>query len=134
MATVSSAGNLQPIARRLLLVDAGFEAVAAVLLSGLVGRAHWWLNVEKSVTLSGAIVFAVVAIGLAAASFAKATDERFLRGLAFANIGGGLAIWVAAGLKWSQFEPGGHWLVAFIADGCLLLGVLQVLVLRRVAD
>lgn len=124
-------GALSPLVKRLLLADAGFELVVALLLSGLVGDAHFWLNVARGVTVTGALVFAVVGIVLAAAAFFPGMNEGFVRALAFANVAGGLAIWLAAALKWSEFEPGGHWLVAFVADGCLALGALEWLALRR---
>ena len=99
---------LTPLVRRIVLADAGFELVVAVLLSGLVGDAHFWLNVAQGITLTGAIVFATVGLGLGLAVFHPRTDDGFVRVLAFANVAGGLAIWLAAALKWSQFEPGGH--------------------------
>lgn len=122
---------LSPLVRRILLADAGFELVVAVLLSGLVGDAHFWLNVAQGITVTGAVVFAFVGVGLGIAAFHPRTDDAFVRIVAFANVAGGLAIWLAAALKWSQFEPGGHWLVAFVADGCLALGALEWLALRR---
>ena len=134
MRFLSPEAGIDPLSRRVLLADAAFEAIVAVLLSGLVGRAHWWLNVERPVTLVGAIVFAVVAVLIAGAAFHPGTNERFVRALAFANLTGGLAIWVAAMLKWSQFEPEGHWLVAFVADGCLVFAALEFLTTRRAAS
>ncbi len=122
---------LTPLMRRIVLADAVFEFVVAVSLSGVVGNAYFWLNVDHGITVAGAVVFAAVGAGLAAAAFFPKTNQGFLQVLAFANIAGGLAIWLAAALKWSQFEPGGHWLVAFVADGCLALGVLEWLALRR---
>ncbi len=125
--------NQQPtqLVRLILIADAAFELLVAVLLSGIVGNAHFWLNVAREITVTGAIVFAVIGVGLGFAAFSPRTDARFVQALAFANVAGGLAIWLAAALKWSQFEPGGHWLVAFVADGCLALGALQWLALRR---
>ena len=134
MRSLSPNAGIDPLSRRILLVDAAFETVVAVLLSGLVGRAHWWLNVERPVTLIGAGVFAVAAVVLAVAAFHPATNERFVRAIAFANLTSGLAIWIAAILKWSQFEDGGHWLVSFVADGCLVLAALQFLAIRRPAS
>ena len=122
---------LTPLMRRIVLADAAFEFVVAVSLSGLIGNAHFWLNVDQGITVIGAVVFAVVGAGLLAAALMPRTNQGFLQILAFVNIAGGLAIWLAAALKWSQFEPGGHWLVAFVADGCLGLGVLEWVALRR---
>ncbi len=123
--------GVDPLMKRLLLADAGFEVLVAILLSGLVGRAHFWLNVERPITLVGALVFALVGIALAAVALSGRASEQFVRILAFANAAGGAAIWLAAALKWSQFEPGGHWLVAFVANGCLVLAALEYLALRR---
>lgn len=122
---------LTPLMRRIVFADGAFEFVVALLLSGLVGNAHFWLNVDQGITVIGAVVFAAVGAGLVAAAFLPRANQGFLQVLAFANIAGGLAIWLAAALQWSQFEPGGHWLVAFVADGCLVLGALEWLALRR---
>lgn len=122
---------LTPLLKRILLADAGFELVVALILSGLAGDAHFWLNVAQEITVTGAVVFAIVGVALGVAAFHPRTNDGFVRVLAFANVAGGLAIWAAAALKWSQFEPGGHWLVAFVADGCLALGALEWLALRR---
>lgn len=126
--------GVDPLMKRLLLADAGFEVLVAILLSGLVGRAHFWLNVERPITLVGALVFALVGIALAAVALSGRASEQFVRILAFANAAGGAAIWLAAALEWSQFEPGGHWLVAFVANGCLVLAALEYLALRRSAS
>jgi hypothetical protein len=123
--------NTALLAKRVLIADASFEAAVALVLSGVFGRAHWWLNVDRSITLAGAVVFAVVAVGLGFIAFRPVISEQFIRILATANLAGGAAIWGAALLKWSRFEPGGHWLVAFVADGCLCLGALELLLLRR---
>ncbi len=128
-----SGSRLNPLLRRILIVDAGFEFVVAAVLAGVIGRAHWWLNVERSVVVSGAGLLAVAGVILTVAAFHRHTSERFVRSVAFANVVGSLAIWAAAAMNWSQFEPGGHWLVAFVADGCLVLGALELIVLRRPA-
>lgn len=131
MFLTSSDSKLSPLVRRLLLVDAVFEFVIAAVLAGVIGRAHFWLNVDRSVVLTAAALLAVVGVVLAVAAFHRAATNSFVQNVAFANIVGGLAIWAAAGLNWSQFEPGGHWLVAFIADGCIVLGVLELIALRK---
>lgn len=122
---------LSPLLRRIVLADAAFEFIAALLISGLVGKAHFWLNVAQGVTVTGAVAFALLGAGLAGAAIYRGTTEGFVRVLAFANVASGAAIWLAALARWSQFEPEGQWLVAFVADGCLALGALQWLALRR---
>ena len=102
-----------------------------MLFSGLIGRAHFWLNVAQGITVTGAGAFALLGAGLAGAAIYRGTTESFVRVLAFANVASGTAIWLAALARWSQFEPEGQWLVAFVADGCLALGALQWLALRR---
>lgn len=133
MFLTSSDSKLSPLLRRLLLVDAAFEFVVAAMLSGVLGRPHFWLNVDRSVVLTGAALLAVVGVILAVSAFHRAATNGFVQNVAFANLVSGAAIWAAAALNWSQFEPGGHWLVAFIADGCIVLGALQLLALRKPA-
>lgn len=124
---------LSPVARRLLFADAAFEVFVALALSGALGRAHWWLNVERPVTMVAAFVFLAAALVLLGAGLNRATPQSVLRPLAFANLAAGAAIWVGAIITWSRFEPEGHWLVGAVADGFLALGLLEYLALRREA-
>jgi len=123
--------GLSPLLRRILVADAAFEVVVALLLSGVVGSPAFWLNVTSGIIAVAAVVFAGVGVVLLGAAFYRRTTESFVRTLAFANVAGGAAIWLVAALRWSQFESEGHWVVAFIANGCLALGALEYLALRQ---
>jgi hypothetical protein len=124
---------LSPVARRLLFADAAFEGFVALALSGALGRAHWWLNVERPVTIIAACVFLAAAAILLGAGLSRATPQSVLRPLAFGNLAAGAAIWVGAVITWSRFEPEGRWLIGAIADGFLALGLLEYLAIRREA-
>ena len=126
--------RMTPLVRKLLWADAAVEAAIALVLLGIVGRPHWWLNVEREVTVLGAAVFAVAAIAIAVAAWHRRTSAQFVEYLAFANIAGGVAVWIAAIARWSDFEPEGRWLIAAGADAFLLLGVLELVALRKRAE
>ena len=70
---------LSPLLRRIVLADAAFEFVAALLFSGLIGRAHFWLNVAQGITVTGAGAFALLGAGLAGAAIYRGTTEGFVR-------------------------------------------------------
>lgn len=126
--------RMTPLVRKLLWADAGVEAVVAFVLVGIVGRPHWWLNVEREVTLAGAVVFAVAAVAIAVAAWHRRTSAQFVEYVAFGNVVGGLAVWLGAILRWDQFEPEGRWLIAAAADAFLVLGALELVALRKRAD
>ncbi len=123
--------QISDLVRRLLYLDAAIEFLFAVALTGLIGRVHFWLNVERPATLAGAVVFAVAGVAVLGLAIWRATPESAVRALATANVGGGVAVWVAALLNWSRFESEGQWLVIFAADLFIALGVLQLLALRK---
>jgi hypothetical protein len=123
--------RVTPLVRRLLWADALIEAVIALVLAGLIGRAHWWLNVDRTVTLAGAALFAIAALVIAFAARDRRTSPEFVQYLGFANVAGGLALWVGAILRWDHFEDEGHWLIAAGADAFILIGILQLVALRK---
>jgi hypothetical protein len=128
----SEPAALPSIARKLLAADAAFEALAGVLLLGIVGRPARWLDLPEGVLLVAASVFFVAAIALAAAAVSRTTTATFVRQLAWANIGGGLLLWVWIAFSWGQFEPEGKSLAILGADCFLLIGILEWLSVRRV--
>jgi|GEM_PF-2524957 len=122
---------ISPLTRKLLWADAAIEAVIAAVLLGVVGRPHWWLNVDRTVTLTGAAVFAVAAVAIGLAAWNRRTSAEFVQYLAFANIVGGLAVWAIAILRWDRFEDEGRSLVGAGADAFILIGIMELVALRR---
>ena len=130
----SEPAALPSIARKLLAADAAFEAVAGVLLLGIVGRPARGLDLPEGVLLVAASVFFVAAIALAAAAVSRSTTATFVRQLAWANIAGGLLLWVWIAFNWGQFEPEGTSLAILGADCFLLLGILEWLSVRKLGS
>ena len=126
-----SRSSLSPLIRKILWADAAVETVVALVLTGVLGRVHWWLNVERPVTLIAAAIFLTAAIAVGFAARYPKTSPEFVRYLAFANIAGGAALWLGAMLNWDRFEPEGAWLIAATADAFVVLGLLELFGLRR---
>lgn len=122
--------NLTPLLRKVLWADAAVELVVAILLTGVAGRVHWWLNVERPVTLIAAAIFAAAAAAVAWLAWSPKTPSAWVRYLAFANIAGGAALWLGAMLNWDRFESEGAWLIAAVADAFIVLGLLELFALR----
>jgi hypothetical protein len=119
------------LVRQLLIVDAAIEAVLGIILLGVVGRPHFWLNVDRAVTIWAGVVFLLAAVIIAVAAGSRRTSAEFVQYLAFANVVGGLAIWVGTVLRWDRFEDEGLWLIAASADAFILIGVLELIALRK---
>ena len=133
METHLSRESLTSLTRKVLWADAAVELVVALVLTGAVGRVHWWLNVERPVTLIAAVVFFAAAFAVAWMAWSQKTAPALVRYLAFANIAGGAALWLGAMLNWDRFESEGAWLIAAIADAFVVVGLLELFALRQQA-
>lgn len=123
--------QLSPVLRRLLLADAALELLIALVLTGVAGRVHWWLNVERPVTLAAAGLFAIAAAAVGWLAVSRRASYEVVQYIAFANLIGGVAVWAGLVLDWDRFEPEGLWLVAASANAFLIFGVLGAVALRR---
>lgn len=128
-----SRDRLTPLLRKVLWADAAVELGIALMLTGMLGRVHWWLNVDQPVTLIAAGVFAVAAVAVAWMAWYPKTSPEWVRYVAFANIAGGAALWLGAMLNWDRFESEGAWLIAAVADAFVVLGLLELFALRQQA-
>ena len=123
--------KLSALTRKILWADAAVELVVAFVLTGAVGRVHWWLNVERPVTFVAAAVFIAAAIAVGWMAWSEKTSPAAVRYLAFANIAGGAALWLGTILNWDRFESEGAWLIAAVADAFVVLGLLELFALRQ---
>ena len=123
--------ELTPLLRRILWADAAVELALAIVLTGVVGRVHWWLNVERPVTVIAAAVFGAAAALVALMAWSRRTSPELVQYVAFANVVGGLAVWLGTVLNWDRFEPEGLWLIAAAANAFIILGALELIALRR---
>lgn len=123
--------TLSPLIRKVLWADAAVELIVAIVLTGAVGRVHWWLNVERPVTLTAAAVFLAAGVAVGWLAWSASTSPALVRYLAFANIAGGAALWLGAMLNWDRFESEGAWLIAAVADAFVVIGLLELFALRQ---
>jgi len=120
-----------PILRPILWVDAAVELVVGVFLLGLVGSPHEWLDVSRSASVVASIVFLVAALAVGFLALRVESSLAYVRYLAYANIVGGVVVWLALLIRWGEFDSEGRWLASAVADMFILLGVLELLALRR---
>ncbi|HEX6030837.1 MAG TPA: hypothetical protein VFY90_05345 [Tepidiformaceae bacterium] len=117
--------------RSALLLDAAFELVGAAMMVVAGGTFADLLNVNRIVLWIAAGVFLAAGIGIAAAVNADFESRELVWSLAVANIAGGVVLWVLLGVAWGHFEAGGRWLLGAVADMFILVGVLEIVALRR---
>jgi drug/metabolite transporter (DMT)-like permease len=128
--TPSSSAHTAQTLRHVLRADAALELAVGVCLIAGARRASRWFDLPEEAALAAGIVFAATAVIIFALSRAVLNEQR-LRGLAFANIGGGVLAWVAATFFWGRFEPEGRWILALVADSTILVGLAEWLAARR---
>ena len=119
-----------PSIRTLLLVDALFEFAVAAALLGFAGTLGDWLGVGTPICVVGGVIFAAAGVALAAMWRSYDPDPAAVQALAFANIAGGVAGWLAFAIAWSFFEPGGRAVLGTASDVFIALGVVELLALR----
>lgn len=117
--------------RRVLWADAAVELVVAVALVGLTTSIDTWFGIEAPIARAGGAIFVAAAAALAIMAIAERTPATLVRIVAWTNIAGGAIAWLALLGSWSSVSPEGRWLAAAVADAFILLGVLELVVLRR---
>lgn len=116
--------------KRVIRLDIAFEFAIGLALLAAFRPVAGWLNVRESFILAGGAVFVVT--GALIWSLTRGPiAERRVRALALANIAGGFAGWLVLVATWPRFEGEGRWLLGFVADSTILLGVAELLLLRR---
>jgi hypothetical protein len=118
--------------RPLLIVDASFELICALLLAGAAGAMSRWLGIETFVAYVLAAVFLAAALGVGYIARVRRPAATVARGIAIANVAGGVAGWALMTLLWGSFDPPGRALLGSASDVFLALGVLELIALRRV--
>lgn len=130
MAVTTSRG-IAPVVRKVLWADASLELLMAVALAGFAWPMHAWLVVSEIATRGLAIGFAGVAVALAVAAISRRTSFGFVRVLAWANIAGGVGLWLLLFGAWGHFPAEGRWILAAAGDSFIAIGVLELVALRR---
>lgn len=117
--------------RTAVLLDAAFEFVVAVALVLAGGALADAFNVDRIVMWIAAGVFLAAALAIGGPVFTAHESRDFVGILAIANIVGGVALWALLGVFWGHFEPGGRWALVAVADMFILIGILEIVALRR---
>ena len=113
----------------ILWADAALELVGAAALLLWRDELRAWLGLGAA-TLPLAALFVV---GAPAVALLIVTGSRreLVRALALGNLGAGLAGWAFFLVTWSSLEAEGRWIGPAASDTFLVLGVLELLALRR---
>ena len=116
--------------RRLLWLDIAFELAAGAALLAAFRPIAGWLDIREALVLAGGLVFIAAGALIWLLSKDPVAAGR-VRALAFANVVGALAGWFVLMAGWTHFQGEGRWVLGFAADSMLLIGVAELLVLRR---
>lgn len=123
-------GSRLPSLRALLVADALFELVVGAALLAPGSPAGRWLGSSGLATGLGA-VFVAAAAGIALLARPPRPNAGAVRALAVANVAGGALLWALVILAWTHLPPLARAASGAVADGCLVLGILELLALRR---
>ncbi|MGH2625733.1 MAG: hypothetical protein ACRDHY_03675 [Anaerolineales bacterium] len=117
--------------RLALYADAAFELFVAIVLAASASTWADLFNVDQAVIwgVAGVFLLAALAVGFIAAM--QIESRELVYGLAAANIVGGLALWAAWLFLRDDLDPGARWAAAAVADTFILVGLLEIFVLRR---
>ncbi len=119
-----------PSLRTLLVTDALFELVVGAALLAPGSPAGRWIGSPGLAAVLGAI-FLAAAAGIALLARRPLPNPAAVRALAVANVAGGVVLWALLVVAWASLPPVARAASGAVADGCLLLGVLELLSLRR---
>ncbi|MEX0782571.1 MAG: hypothetical protein WD557_07975 [Dehalococcoidia bacterium] len=117
--------------RLALYADAAFELIVAVLLA--VWASTWadLFNVDEAIIWLAALVFLMAALGVGLIAVLQVEVRELVYSLAGANIAGGVVLWAFFAILRDDFDPGAQWAIAAVADSFILIGLLEILALRR---
>lgn len=124
-------GGQAPLLNRVLWADVSVEAAIGAVLLATATFADRWFDLASATIYVLAAVFFMAAVTIVPLARAEQPSARAVTSLAWANIAGGAAGWLVLLLRWDHFEAEGRWLLMFAADAFLVLGVAELIALRR---
>jgi hypothetical protein len=119
-----------PSLRATLAADAAFEFAAGVALIAGARTLGAWFAFGASMSIGAGVVFLAAGVGISVLVRTPRPDAGLVRALAYANIAGGAAGWLALLVAWPWLEPQGRWLLGAASDLVILLGLLELRGLR----
>ena len=117
------------ILRAVLFADAAFEFAVAVLLFAATSRVASWLDVERPVVLTVAVVFLVAGFGLLALAWRP--ERQHVWSLAVVNVAFGLAGWLWLAFEWERFATDGRYVLGAVCDAAILVGIAEWFAVRQ---
>jgi hypothetical protein len=117
--------------RLVLAADVLFELAVGATLLLLRDDAARWFGIPQAAVVAIGAIFLVTAVPIAALALQRTPDRNLVRGLASANVAGGIAGWIVFALAFGHLEPAGRWLLAAASDTAILIGAGELLALRR---
>lgn len=114
-----------------LVLDAAVELVVASILVLANGSVADLLNLDSAIIWLAAAAFVLAAVGIAAIALADLESRELVWSLAAGNIFAGITGWLAFALFRGELDPGGRWLLTAAADMFIVVGLLEILALRR---
>lgn len=120
-----------PSLRTTLLLDTAFELLGGALLLLPESPVARWLGMSPRAALVLGIAFVAAGAVLAMLHVPARPNAAVVRGVALANIAGGVALWLFLLAAWPRFGPEARTVLGAAGDAFLALGVLELLALRR---
>jgi hypothetical protein len=119
-----------PSLRSTLVLDAAFEYAAGAALIVFAARFGGWLGIHPSICIAVGAVFMAAGVAISFLAAAREIDRPLARALAFANVAGGAAGWIAFVAAWPWLDPEGRWLLGMASDAFIVVGLLELRALR----
>jgi hypothetical protein len=117
--------------RTLLAWDAALEVAIGAALIAFVAVVAPWLAIGTGVAVGVGVAFLGAAAVIAFLARNVAERRSAVQALAIGNIAAGSAGWLLLVLAWGAFDPPGRSLLGAASDAFILLGVLELMALRR---
>ena len=117
---------------RSIRADLGFWTVAGAVVAALSGPLGQWWNMPPAELFVGGLSFllggVVLLFGL---HRIRPTARGLVLGFGVSNLLLAPTLWAAASLGWLPLSGAGNWALAGAGDVALVLGVWQLIALRR---
>jgi len=112
-----------------LWADVAFELFVCLVALLLAMSNAAWLGISHAWLYGIAAAFGLASVAIV--PIARQPHVTVVTLLGWANVLGGIAGWVALALYWVNLTTSTRWMLATVMDGFVVLGVLELIVIRR---